>query len=85
MDATLKEKKVKLELTTDINIYKIIEKGIRGGINYTAQRYIKTKNRYMKSYDKDKSSKYIIYLDASNLYGWTMTKYLPTGGFKRLT
>ena len=27
-------------------------------------------------------SKYIIYLDANNLYGWAMSKPLPTHGFK---
>ena len=27
-------------------------------------------------------SKYIIYLDANNLYGWAMSQYLPTGSFK---
>ena len=32
-----------------------------------------------------KSSKPIIYLDANNLYGWGMTTYIPTGGFKWLT
>ena len=25
-----------------------------------------------------------MYLDAKNLYGWTMSKYLPYGGFKWL-
>ena len=31
----------------------------------------------MKSYDDSKSSKYIMYLDANNLYGWAMNQYLP--------
>ena len=39
----------------------------------------------MKSYTEDKPSKHSIYLDADNLYGWAMTQYLPTGGFKWLT
>ena len=26
--------------------------------------------------------KYVIYLDASNLYGWAMCKPLPIGGFE---
>ena len=38
----------------------------------------------MKDYKKDKPSKYIMYLDANNLYGWAMSQYLPTGGFKWL-
>ena len=29
-------------------------------------------------------SKYIIYLDANNFYGYAMSQYLPTGGFKWL-
>ena len=30
-------------------------------------------------------SKFIMYLDANNLYGWAMSQYLPTGGFRWLT
>ena len=29
--------------------------------------------------------KYIIYLDANNLYGWAMSQYLPTGKFRWMT
>ena len=36
----------------------------------------------MKEYDEKASSKYIMYLDANNLYGWAMSQYLPTGNFK---
>ena len=39
----------------------------------------------MKTYDETAPSKYIMYLDANNLYGWSMSQYLPTGGFKWLT
>ena len=28
---------------------------------------------------------YIMYLNANNLYGWAMSQYLPTGGFKWMT
>ena len=31
----------------------------------------------MKRYDGSKESKFIIYLDAKNLYGWAMSQYLP--------
>ena len=39
----------------------------------------------MKTYDEIAPSKYIMYLDANNLYGWAMSQYLPTGGFKWMT
>ena len=38
----------------------------------------------MKSYDNEKPSKYITYLDANNLYGWAMSQYLTYSGFKLL-
>ena len=36
----------------------------------------------MKNYDKSKESFYIQYLDANNLYGWTMSQKLTVDGFK---
>ena len=30
-------------------------------------------------------SKYIMYLDANNLYGWAMSQYLPIGSFRWMT
>ena len=35
-----------------------------------------------EGYDSNKPTKYIQYLDANNLYGWAMSKPLPTHGFK---
>ena len=84
-DAMLKMTDIKLELMTDIDMFQFIEKGMRGGISYIANRYGKGNNKYMISYDKTKPSKYIMYLDANNLYGWAMSQYLPTGGFRWMT
>ena len=36
----------------------------------------------MKDYNHNKPSKFIQYLDATNLYGWAMSQSLPTHGFK---
>ena len=38
----------------------------------------------MKYFDSGKENKYIMYLDANNLYGWAMNQYLPYSGFKWL-
>ena len=60
----------------------MFEKGIRGGICHAIHRYAKANNRYMKKYDKNIESSYLIYLDATNLYGWTMPQKVPVNGFK---
>ena len=84
-DAMLKMTNIKLELMTDIDMFQFIEKGMRGGVSYIAHRYGKANNKYMKEYDEKAPSKYIMYLDANNLYGWVMSQYLPTGGFRWMT
>ena len=67
----------KLEKILDIDKYLFIEKGLRGGISYIAKRYLKANNKYMNDYEPKKLSTFITYLYMNNLYGWTMTEYLP--------
>lgn len=76
---------IKLELMTDVDMFQFIEKGLRGGISYIANRHGEANNEYMSGYDSSKPSKYIMYLDANNLYGWTMSQCLLTGGFRWMT
>ena len=38
----------------------------------------------LKSYDLKQESNHIIYLEAHNLYGYAMSKFLPTGGLKQI-
>ena len=84
-DAMLKMTNIKLELMTDIDMFQFIEKGMRGGTSYIANRYGEANNKYMKTYNEKAPTKYIMYLDANNLYGWAMSQYLPTGNFKWLS
>ena len=83
-DAMLKMTKTELELISDVDMFQFIEKGMRGGTSYIANRYGKANNKYIENYNPEESSKYIVYLDANNLYGWAMIQYLPTGGFEWL-
>ena len=83
-DAMLKMTDVKLEKKSDIDICLFIEKGLRGGISYIAKIYAKANNKYMSDYDSNKQSTFITYLDKNNLYGWSMSEYLPYEEFKWL-
>ena len=58
----LKKIGIRLELLTNIDMLLMVEKGIRG-------RICKANNKYMKNYDKNIKSSYLMHLDANNLYG----------------
>ena len=62
----------------------LFEKGIRGVICKAITKYQKASNKYMKNYDNTKPSSYLMYLDANNLSGYTMSTKLPTGDFQRI-
>ena len=82
-DACLKLTGIKLELLSDPNMLHMFEKGIRGGISMIPTRHSKANNKYMgEKFDPSEPSKFITYVDANNLYGWAMSKLLPTHGFK---
>ena len=55
----LKMTKVKLELSTDIDMLLMVEKGTTSRICQAIHRYAKANNKYMKNYNKDVMSSYI--------------------------
>lgn len=80
-DAMLKMTGVHLELITDQNMYLMIEQGIRGGVSTVCQKFAKANNPYLADYDPKQPTSYLLYLDANNLYGWSMIQSLPQSDF----
>ena len=80
--AYLKKTKIESELLTDIDMLLMVKKGTRGGICQAIHRQAKANNKYMKNYNKDVISSYLMYLDSNNLHGWGMSQKLPVNGFK---
>ena len=52
MTSISKKTKLELELLTDVNLIKMVEKEIRGGICQAVHWYPKVNNEYMKDYEK---------------------------------
>ena len=91
----LKMTKIELELISDSNMYLFLMDTIRGGICQVNKKHAKADNIYTRkvhdeSSDKkvnkklktNDSNKSIMYLDANNLYGHSMSKHLPYKNFK---
>ena len=66
-EAALKRTEVELELSTDIDMLLMIQKGIRGRICQAIHRYAKANNKYIKDYDKNKESSCLKYWDVNNV------------------
>ena len=75
----LKMSGVCLDLITDPFMYNVIELGTRGGISMVTIKYSRANHKRLKTFDETKSSIHNLYLDAGNLYGWSMCQPLPHG------
>ena len=85
-DATWKITKIQLEILSDPDMLLMIESGDRRGIATISHRHAKANNEYMGTeFDPAEETKFISYLNANNLFGWVMSKQLPTSGFKWMT
>ena len=71
-DAMFKMTKIWLELIPDLDMYIFFEIGTRSGISYIS--YI--------SYNQKQELKQMIYLDANNIYGYAMSKFLSASELK---
>lgn len=84
-DAMLKYTTVELELLTDLDMLHFFKKGIRGGVSTCISRKSIANNPFVENYDANKPTSFIMYLDATNLYGWAMRQYLPKSNFTWMT
>lgn len=55
----------------------MVKNGLIGEICHAIHRYAKVNSKYTKSYNKNKESLYLRYLNPSNLYEWKMSQKLP--------
>lgn len=82
-DAYMRKSGVEFELLTDVNQYFFCLQGIRGGLSMVAhKRFSEANNKFMKEFDESKPSKFLIDLDANNLYGRCMMDHLPYADFE---
>lgn len=84
-DAMLLYTDVKLELISNLEIYQMLEKGIRGGLAQCSLRHAEANNKYLPHYNDNAPSSYLVYLDCNNLYGYAMTKSYPISDFRFLS
>jgi hypothetical protein len=73
----LRKSNVELDYITDNDMLLMIERGIRGGMCGIGSK--------SHAVVKDAGKESIVYIDANNLYGYTMMQPLPVGGFKWLS
>ena len=71
--AGLKMTGIKIDYVTDDKLRLSLETNMRGGPSSCMG------NRYVK-----RGERKIVYEDMNNLYSWSMSQYLPTGGFHKI-
>ena len=82
-ECMLKMTKIELELISDSDRYLFLMDTIRGGMTVCNKKFVKADNIYTRKKDENSDiNKYLMYLDANNLYGLSMSKPLPYKNFK---
>ena len=91
----LKITKIELELISDSDMYLFLMDTIRGGITVCNKKFVKSNNIYTRKVHDESSNKkvskklktndlnkFLMHLDANNLYGHSMSKPFPYKNFK---
>ena len=91
----LKTIKIELDLISDQDMYLFLMDSIRGGICEIGKTYSRADDKYTrnqhdewndkkikKNLKTNKLNEYLLYLDANNLYGYSMSQSLPYSNFR---
>ena len=81
-EAMLLRTKSKVEIIPNSDMLSTIERGMRGGVTPIFYRQGQSNIPGRKEYDENKPEKHILLYDCLSLYGYTMTKLLPIGGYR---
>ena len=81
-DAFLRYSRCRLDSFRDVDHYLYTQSALRGGVSQISHRLSFANNKYLTKYDPSAPSKYILYMDLVNLYGYAMTQLLPVGGLR---
>ena len=84
-DAMLKYTHVHLELIVDYEKYTFFRRSVRGGVSSCVKRKSIANNEFLSNYDPKLPKNFIMYLDATNLYGHSMRAHLPLSNFEWLS
>jgi hypothetical protein len=82
--AALLHTQQRLEIPTDPDMHLFFDAGLTGGASQVAEPYAKANHEGFSNFDTDVLRAYIAMFDANNQYGWAMSQYLPTHGFRWL-
>ncbi|KAK3932353.1 hypothetical protein KUF71_012426, partial [Frankliniella fusca] len=84
--ACLKTTALEVELLTDGEMYRFFERASFGGFVTVANQHARANNKLCSSYDPSKPTSWLLYWDATSLYGSRMYfEKFPTGSFKFLS
>ena len=66
-------------------LHDVIDKGVRGGICCISRKCATANNKYIpEDYNSNEPSKFLMFLDANELYATAMSEPLPTGNLRFL-
>ena len=85
-DSAFKSTKCHLHLLTDVDMYNFFEQGIRGGMVFVNKHFVATNHESLiETYNRFKSKRELLYVDANNLYGHALSMKLPQSDFQWMT